>query len=246
MHPLVDPAFRMRDDEGELTREFLNVWHANVASITELSVFTLAAISALQQEGAAPWNPLSAEARNANRFPTQSALAPAQPSTLPRKPRSKLGLTLAYIMAAGGGSPRTSADPTLSPAGPSGQPESGPGSLSGSPSASPGLGPFRASGSAPSATPVATAAATSPGPGTPGGPGAVSQSPILAALQEFAASCRLHERYWPRLDGPILEDERFPLLKGPVSRRATKLSNLGNQDPAGGNAGGPLQFPASG
>lgn len=229
MHPVVDPKFCMRSNEGELTATFKGTWRANVASITELSTYSLEGISALER-AAVPLT--SAMVLAGSRSPESSHSSPAQPSAISRT-KSMLNTTFGYIT---GTSPRatgSNSDLTLSPAG-----QSGPGSLSASPSASPGpSGPFRPSGSAPSA-----AAATSPRPGpvTPGRSAeSQAQSPIAAALQELAASCRLHERYWPELSN--LEDERFPLLKGPVSRKTERLIQMSLREAASGNLGGQLQ-----
>lgn len=225
MHPVVDPNFRMRDDNGELSALFRGIWKENIDYITELSTYTLKTISELEQDVTVSSSPGPA---SSTRSPTMSA---AQPSRTIGKKRSLFNLLYA-ISTSASGSPRgggvldSDLPPSISPSAGPLPGLSAPGSLSGSPRSP---SPFRPSGSAPSAAP-----ATAP----PSPSRLTAQFPVIAALQEFSSKCKLHPRYW--LDLPD-EEQHFPLLKGPVHRKAAKKIGMNIRDHAGGASGGQMR-----
>lgn len=216
MHPVVDPNFRMRDDNGNMSTFFRGIWRANKESIADLCTLTAKDASDIGQEVFG--------------FRSPDTPAPPQPG------RTKSFLNMTRMMT------RAQAPSSAAAASPDLRPPSASGS-------SPSVGTVSPFNRVPgNAGPLAITAPSSPvTPGSPahlsatsaGGtmsptlasrsPGG-SQFPVIAALQDFTASCKLQEKYWFALEG---DEQHFPLLKGPASSKATRLALSTIQESAG-------------
>ncbi|KJA12584.1 hypothetical protein HYPSUDRAFT_210355 [Hypholoma sublateritium FD-334 SS-4] len=212
MQPIVDPHFRMRDDDGHMTTLFRDIWKANKSSIADLCIFTAKNVSDIEQEV----------------FGIRSSDAPGpQP---PTRTKSFLNLMIRATSSTAAASPDLRTPSGSLP-------------VSGSPSVSPfnrvpgNTGPLAITAPSSPVTPGSPAHLSATGVGTasptlasrsPGG--STSQFPLIAALQDFSASCKLQEKYWFALEG---DEQYFPLLKGPASSKATRLTLSAIRESAG-------------